>query len=258
MKSAAPEANLDAATKAQPGIYLTWTNVPPRPPCKRSEIGDLDAKTPKRWGAAFNLIETYRSNENPQQREGIQMASARKVSVLVGSIRKDSINRKVAKALAEVAGPSLELDIVEIKQLPLYDPDADAKPPAEWTAFRDRVKASEAVLFVTPEHNRSVPAALKNALDIGSRPYGQSIWNGKPGAIVSASPGGIGGFGANHHLRQSLVFLNVPAMQQPEAYIGGADKLFDASGNLVNEGTRKFLRDFMQAFATWIAANSKQ
>lgn len=106
-------------------------------------------------------------------------------------------------------------------------------------------------MFVTPEHNRSVPAALKNAIDVGSRPYGKSVWSGKPGAVVSASPGAIGGFGANHHLRQSLVFLNVPAMPQPEAYIGGADKLFDADGKLINEGTRKFLRDFMQACGEW-------
>src|SRR5712672_2862084 len=100
-------------------------------------------------------------------------------------------------------------------------------------------------------------AALKNALDIGSRPYGKSAWNGKPGAVVSASPGAIGAFGANHHLRQSLVFLNVTAMPQPEAYIGGADKLFDASGRLVNDGTRKFLQGFMQAYAAWIAANTE-
>ena len=119
------------------------------------------------------------------------------------------------------------------------------------------MKAADAVLFVTPEYNRSVPAPLKNALDVGSRPYGQSAWNGKPGAVVSASPGAIGGFGANHHLRQSLVFLNVPAMQQPEAYIGSADILFDRDGKLNNEGTRKFLRDFLQAFAAWIDANRR-
>ncbi len=103
-----------------------------------------------------------------------------------------------------------------------------------------------------------MPAALKNALDAGSRPYGKNVWSGKPGAVVSASPGAIGGFGANHHLRQSLVFLNVPAMPQPEAYLGGADKLFDASGKLVNYGTRKFLQGFMQAYAAWIAANIKE
>jgi len=177
------------------------------------------------------------------------------VAVLVGSLRKESINRKVANALVECAPSSLKLNIVEIGDLPLYNQDVDTDPPAVWTAFRKRVKAADAVLFVTPEYNRSVPAPLKNALDVGSRPYGQSAWNGKPGAVVSASPGAIGGFGANHHLRQSLVFLNVPAMQQPEAYIGGADKLFDANGKLANDDTRKFLQQFMQAFAAWIAAN---
>jgi chromate reductase, NAD(P)H dehydrogenase (quinone) len=184
------------------------------------------------------------------------MDAVRDVVVLVGSLRKDSINRKVANALVELAPRSLKHSVVEIGQLPLYNQDGDANPPPEWVSFRKRIKATDAVLFVTPEHNRSVPAALKNALDVGSRPYGQSVWSGKPGAVVSASPSAIGGFGANHHLRQSLVFLNVPAMPQPEAYIGGADKLFDATGKLVNEGTRKFLQDFMQAFAAWIAANT--
>ena len=179
------------------------------------------------------------------------------VAVIVGSLRNGSLNRMIANALAELAPATLKLDIVEIGHLPLYNQDEDEDPPAAWSAFRDRLRGADAVLFVTPEHNRSVPAALKNALDIGSRPYGKSVWNGKPGAIVSASPGAIGGFGANHHLRQSLVFLNVPAMQQPEAYIGSADKLFDTDGRLVNDGTRKFLQDYMQAFATWITANTK-
>jgi chromate reductase, NAD(P)H dehydrogenase (quinone) len=179
------------------------------------------------------------------------------IAVIVGSLRKDSINRKVATALAEVAQATLKLGIVEIGDLPIYNQDADANPPAAWTQFRERIRAADAVLFVTPEHNRSVPAALKNAIDIGSRPYGKSAWSGKPGAVVSASPGAIGGFGANHHLRQSLVFLNVPAMPQPEAYLGGADKLFDAQGKLANDGTRKFLQEFMQAFAAWVAANTK-
>lgn len=179
------------------------------------------------------------------------------VAVLVGSLRKDSINRKVANALAELAPAGLKLSIIEIGQLPIYNEDGDDKPPTEWTAFRERISASDAVLFVTPEHNRSVPAALKNAIDVGSRPYGKSAWSGKPGAVVSASPGAIGGFGANHHLRQSLVFLNIPAMPQPEAYIGGADKLFDTNGKLINDGTRKFLQGFMQAYAAWVAANAK-
>ena len=183
------------------------------------------------------------------------MNQVRHVAVIVGSLRKDSINRKLAHALAELAPMGLALSIVEIGQLPLYNPDDDVKPPSEWTAFRERIMAADAVLFVTPEYNRSVPAALKNAIDIGSRPYGKSAWSGKPGAVVTASPGAIGGFGANHHLRQSLVFLNVPAMAQPEAYIGGADKLFDADGKINNEGTRKFLKDFMQAYADWVSAN---
>jgi len=179
------------------------------------------------------------------------------VAVIVGSLRKDSINRKVANALVELAPAALKLSIIEIGHLPMYNQDGDENPPAAWTQFRERIRAADAVLFVTPEHNRSVPAALKNALDIGSRPYGQSAWSGKPGAVVSASQGAIGGFGANHHLRQSLVFLNVPAMAQPEAYLGGADKLFDAHGKLANDGTRKFLQDFMHAFDAWITANSK-
>ena len=114
------------------------------------------------------------------------------------------------------------------------------------------------MLFVTPEYNRSVPAALKNALDVGSRPYGKSAWDGKPAAVISVSPGAIGGFGANHHLRQSLVFLNVPAMQQPEAYIGGAGSLFDVKGGLAKKETREFLEKFAQSFAKWIEANVKR
>jgi chromate reductase, NAD(P)H dehydrogenase (quinone) len=175
------------------------------------------------------------------------------VCVLVGSLRKASLNRMLANALISLAPSSLKLDIVEIGQLPLYNEDVEtAAPPAAWIAFRQRVKAAAAVLFVTPEYNRSMPAVLKNALDVGSRPYGNSIWDRKPGAIVSGSPGAIGAFGANHHLRQSLVFLNVPTMQQPEAYIGHVDKLFDEHGELVSDGTGKFLREFMQAFANWV------
>lgn len=185
------------------------------------------------------------------------MAKASDIAVIVGSLRKDSINRKVANALAEVAPAELRLSIIDIAQLPLYNQDGDENPPGAWTSFRERIKSADGVLFVTPEHNRSVPAALKNAIDIGSRPYGKSAWSGKPGAVVSASPGAIGGFGANHHLRQSLVFLDVPAMPQPEAYLGHADKLFDGHGKLVDDGTRKFLHGFMQAYAAWVAANTK-
>lgn len=186
------------------------------------------------------------------------MSRTQDIAVIVGSLRKDSINRKVAHALAELAPDHLKLAIVEIGQLPIYNQDADANPPSSWTDFRDRIRAAAGVLFVTPEYNRSIPAALKNAIDIGSRPYGQSAWNGKPGAVVTASPGGIGGFGANHHLRQCLVFLNVPAMAQPEAYLGGADKFFDADGKLVVDATRTFLQGFMQAYATWVERNGNE
>jgi chromate reductase, NAD(P)H dehydrogenase (quinone) len=179
------------------------------------------------------------------------------IAVFVGSLRKDSINRKVAHALAELAPSPLKLEIVEIGQLPMYNQDFDENPPQPYTEFRARVKAADAVLFATPEYNRSVPAVLKNAIDVASRPYGQSAWNGKPGAVISASPSAIGGFGANHHLRQSLVFLNVPAMPQPEAYLGGADKFFDANGKITSDGTRKFLQQFIEAFANWIATNAK-
>ena len=175
------------------------------------------------------------------------------VCVLVGSLRKASLNGMLANTLMSLAPSSMKLETVEIGQLPFFNQDLEtAATPAPWTAFRQRIKAADAVLFVTPEYNRSVPAALKNALDVGSRPYGSSVWDRKPGAIVSCSPSAIGAFGANHHLRQSLVFLNVPTMQQPEAYLGHADKLFDEQGKLVNDGTRKFLQEFMQAFAKWV------
>jgi chromate reductase, NAD(P)H dehydrogenase (quinone) len=188
------------------------------------------------------------------------MNGTKDVAVFVGSLRKDSFNRKIAKALAELAPPSLKLEIVEIGQLPFYnqDDDAGSKVPQLWAAFRQRVKAADAVLFVTPEYNRSVPAVLKNAIDVASRPYGQSAWDGKPGAIVSVSPGAIGGFGANHHLRQSMVFLNVPTMPMPEAYIGGVANLLDDKGRVTNESTREFLGKFMQAFAGWIERNANR
>jgi chromate reductase len=175
------------------------------------------------------------------------------VCVLVGSLRKASFNGMLANALIWLAPSSLKLDIVEIGQLPFYNQDLETDPPpAPWTAFRQRIKAADAVLFVTPEYNRSVPAVLKNALDVGSRPHGSSVWDRKPGAVVSGSPGAIGAFGANHHLRQSLVFLNVPTMQQPEAYFSHVDKLFDEHGKLVSEGTGRFLQQIMQAFAKWV------
>ncbi len=185
------------------------------------------------------------------------MSSTANVAVLVGSLRKESFNRRMALALAEMARGTLDLQLIGIGALPLYNQDLDATPPPEWTAFRDAVKACDALLFVTPEYNRGVPGVLKNALDVGSRPYGHSVWGGKPGAVISVSPGAIGGFGANHHLRQSLVFLDVPTMAQPEAYLGGAGSLFDAQGHIANEATRGFMQKFLDAYTAWVALQRK-
>ena len=184
------------------------------------------------------------------------MMAQHKIAVLVGSLRKDSFNLKMAKALIKLSPDSLTLEIVEIGGLPLYNQDLDDNPPAEWAEFRLSIKKFDAVLFVTPEYNRSVPGVLKNAIDVGSRPYGQSVWDGKPGAVMSVSLGAIGGFGANHHLRQSMVFLNVPVMQQPEAYIGNAANLFNEEGDLTSDSTREHAAKFMRAFAAWVAANT--
>ena len=184
------------------------------------------------------------------------MSATRNVAVFVGSLRKASLNRKLANALIAMAPAPLKLTIHEIGDLPLYNQDFEADPPAVITEFKQRLAAADAVLFITPEYNRSVPGALKNAIDVGSRPYGKSAWSGKPGAVISVSPGALGAFGANHALRQSLVFLNVPAMAQPEAYIGHAAALFDDKDALINESTREFMLKFLQAFAQWIERNA--
>ncbi|HWU26640.1 MAG TPA: NADPH-dependent FMN reductase [Rhizomicrobium sp.] len=180
------------------------------------------------------------------------------VAVLVGSLRKESYNRKMAHALIVLSHPALSLSIVEIGALPLYNQDEDGTDIPAWKTFRETVARAQAVLFVTAEYNRSVPGCLKNALDVGSRPYGKSAWDGKPAAIVSVSPGAMGGFGANHHLRQSLVFLNMPAMQQPEAYIGGAAKIFTDDGGFANDATKEFMRKFLDAFASWIDITARK
>lgn len=184
------------------------------------------------------------------------MSKTYKVAVLVGSLRKASINRKLALALADLAPPSLKLEIVEIGDLPLYNEDADGdSAPAAYAPFRNALKAADALLFITPEYNRSIPGALKNAIDVGSRPYGQSGFSGKPGAVLSASPGAIGGFGANHHLRQCLVFLDVQVLQQPEAYLGGAGNFFDDNG-VLSDGIKPFLQKFIDAYAAWVAKHA--
>src|ERR1700690_2660947 len=180
------------------------------------------------------------------------MATPHNVLVIVGSLRKESFTLKIANALAKLAPDTLKLDVVTLRGISFFDQDLEATPPADWLAFRETIQKSSGVLFVTPEYNRSVPGVLKNAIDVGSRPYGESAWDGKLGAGMSVSPGAIGGFGANHHLRQSMVFLNVPVMQQPEAYIGNAANLFDEEGDLTSDSTREHAAKFMRAFAAWV------
>ena len=172
--------------------------------------------------------------------------------MLVGSLRKGSYTRMVANQLIELAPARLQLQLVEIRDLPLYDQDLEDNVPPAWAAFRQRIRRADAVLFATPEYNRSIPAPLKNAIDVGSRPYGESAWEGTPGAVISVSPGRCGAFGANHHVRQTMVFLDMPAMPQPEAYISEAAKIFDDRGELVDDKMRVFLQRFVDAFDRWI------
>ncbi|ETI70110.1 NADPH-dependent FMN reductase [Neobacillus vireti] len=177
-----------------------------------------------------------------------------KIGILLGSLRKESFSKKIAANVAALFPEGYETEFVEIGNLALYNQDYDDEnnAPAEYTAFRNTMKEIDAVLFVTPEYNRSVPAVLKNALDVGSRPYGASVWNAKPAAIISQSPGNLSAFGANHHLRQSLVFLNMPIVQQPEAYIGNVAALLDENGKIKDEKTVQFLQSFADAFVDLI------
>jgi chromate reductase len=176
-----------------------------------------------------------------------------KIAILVGSLRKDSINRKVGRSICAMAGDMLDCEIVEIGGLPLYNQDSDANPPSEFIAFRQKIAAMDGILFVSPEYNRGIPGVLKNAIDVGSRPYGQSVFDKKPAAIVSASPGNIGGFGANHQIRQAAVFLNMPVMQQPEAYLSRVtDDSFDAEGCLKDGPLKDLVMVLAKAFADWV------
>jgi chromate reductase len=198
-----------------------------------------------------------RQIETSQSPEPSAMTEPYKVAVLIGSLRKNSYSGQLARALIDLAPKSLAFTIVEIGDLPLYNQDIEAEAPAPYHRFRTEMRSAAAVLFVTPEYNRSIPGGLKNAIDVGSRPYGQSVFNGKAAAVISQSPGAIGGFGANHVLRQSLVFLNMPVMQQPEAYIGHSAELFDETGAVKTEATHHFLKSIIDAFAAWVALFDK-
>ncbi len=177
---------------------------------------------------------------------------SKKIGIVVGSLRKESFSKQIAEELKKVAPASMEFENIEIGHLEMFDQDYDdeGNTPENWKAFREKLKAYDGFLFVTPEYNRSVPGVLKNALDVGSRPYGSSIWNGKPGAVVSVSPGAIAGFGANHHLRQVLVFLNVPTLPA-EAYIGNVMDLYEDNGD-IKEESKGFLQGFMASFDEWV------
>ena len=176
-----------------------------------------------------------------------------KIAILVGSLREGSINKKVARSICGLRGDNLDCSIIDIGNLPLYNQDHDASPPPEVVRFREQIAEAHGVLFVSPEYNRGVPGVLKNAIDVGSRPYGQSVFDKKPAAIVTASPGAIGGFGANHQIRQAAVFLNMPVMQQPEAYLGHVtDDSFDESGCLKEGPLKEMVRSLAQAFHDWV------
>ena len=175
-----------------------------------------------------------------------------KVGIVVGSIRKNSFSEQLANNLVELFPEGYETEFVEIANLPLYNQDSDENIPEVYTSFREKIKSLDAVVFVTPEHNRSIPAALKNALDVGSRPYGSNVWNGKPALIVSQSPSDLSGFGANHHLRQVLAFLNMPVVQQPEVYIANVHQLLDENGKINNEDTVGFLQSVVDAYVALV------
>lgn len=176
------------------------------------------------------------------------------IGVVVGSLRKESFSRKTAKILISMLPDAVDAEILDISGLELYNQDYDDEGtiPRSWDAFRKKVKEKNAYLFVTPEYNRSVPPVLKNALDIASRPYGHNNWGGKPGAVISVSPGSMGGFGANHHLRQSVTFLDIYMMQQPEAYLSNVAASFSPAGELLEERTKRYLQNFADGFIRWI------
>lgn len=176
-----------------------------------------------------------------------------RIAILVGSLRRNSINAKVARSICAIRGDGLDCAMVEIGDLGLYNQDLENDPPQSWLRFKRQIAEADGILFCTPEYNRGVPGVLKNAIDIGSRPYGQSVWKGKPAAIVSASPGGIGGFGANHQLRQACVFLDMPVMQQPEAYLGHVtDDSFGPDGLVKDGPLKELLEKLAHAYHDWV------
>lgn len=185
------------------------------------------------------------------------MTNPARVVVIVGSLRKDAFSLRLANALKGIAPSSLSLEIITLGGISFFSQDLEVNPPADWLAFRDKLKAADAVLFITPEYNRSVPGVLKNAIDIASRPYGQSSLNGKPVGIIGSSPGAHGGVSAVKHLQQILPGISGPILQQPEMYVGQLGDAFDASGKLTKDSVRDFLAKYLDAFARWVALHAK-
>lgn len=178
-----------------------------------------------------------------------------KIAVFVGSLRKDSINRRLAQALDKLAGDRASFEYIQIGDIPLYNQDHDSQFPAQGTRMKSQVRAADAVLFVTPEYNRSIPGVLKNAIDTASRPYGDGAFDGKPAAVIGTSTGAAGTCMAQQHLRNVLVFVNLAVMAQPEAFLQYKEGLIEADGTVTNEGNRKFLQGFVDSFLVWIAVH---
>lgn len=179
-----------------------------------------------------------------------------RIAVLVGSLRRDSHNRRLATALATLAPAAFSFQQVRIDDLPLYNQDDDGAQAESVTRLKAEVGAAQGVIFVTPEHNRSIPSALKNAIDHGSRPYGQSVWAGKPAGVIGASPGQIGTAIAQQHLRTILAHMDMPTMGQPEAFIQVKPDLFDEAGTIGNADTRKFLQRWIDRYVAWVVSHA--
>src|ERR1700694_1464665 len=180
------------------------------------------------------------------------MATPNHVVVIVGSLRKESFSLKVANALAKLAPDSLKLNVVTLHGLSFFNQDLEAAPPADWLAFREKLQKSNGVLIVTPEYNRSIPGVLKNAIDVGSRPYGKSSFLGKPIGIVGNSPGPLGGVNAAKHLQNIMPGISGPIMGQPETYLNGVGDAFDDKGQLSKESLQKVLQQYIDAFAAFV------
>ena len=180
------------------------------------------------------------------------MATPHTTAVIVGSLRKEAFTLKIAKALVKLAPQTLKLELVTLEGLSFFHPDLEASPPADWVKFRDTLKAADGVLIVTPEYNRSVPGVLKNAIDIASRPYGQSSFNGRPVGLIGNSPGAQGGVSAVKHLQQIMPGISGPILQQPEMYLGGVGDAFDDKGELTKEALRDFLKAYLTAWDAWV------